>query len=177
MRTWIVVPLAVLSLSACQGSTNLASNSTPANPLSSATRRTAAACVLVKQDEATSLFGRFAEQAAVGNAAGAASVCAWRASTDPDPNATGSVTYSLLIYVFDDVAHYSETSARDARHLDGIGEKAFTFQASDLLTAEFVYLGQTVSIRYSITGLTAHPDPGSNIDKIIALATAAAGRM
>lgn len=177
MRIWIAVPLALLSLSACRGNTTTVRNTTPTAPLSAATHRTAAACVLVRQDGATNLFGRSAQQVAVQNAVGAASICGWRASTNPDPNAVGAVTYSLLVDVYDDTTHYSEETVQGAKHLDGIGEKAFMFQAADLLSLEFVYRGQMVSMRYSITSLLAHQDSGASSDQLVALAKEAVGRM
>ena len=179
LRVKLAVPVlaAALALSGCQSSGKSASPTKPTTPPAAATRRTAAACILVKQEDATALFGRAAKQVAVENSGGAESVCGWSASTDPDPNAVGAIKYSLLVYVYDDELHYTEKAAPSARRLDGIGERAFTVHAADLVTIEFVHKAQTVSIGFSITSLRPHPNARSSVDRLIALAKAAARRM
>ena len=173
----VIVLAAALALSGCQSTGKTAGPNKPTTPPAAATRRTAAACILVKQEDATALFGRAAKQVAVENTGGAQSVCGWSAGTDPDPNAVGGIKYSVLVYVYDDELHYREKAVPSARHLDGIGEQAFTFQASDLVTVEFVHKTQTVSIGFSITSLRPHPNAHSSVDRLIALAKAAAQRM
>ena len=177
MKLAVPVLAAALALGGCQSSGKTAGSTKPTTPPAAATKRTAAACILVKQEDATALFGRAAKQVAVENTGGAQSVCGWSAGTDADPNAVGGIKYSLLVYVYDDKAHYREKAVPNARHLIGIGEQAFTFQASDLVTVEFVHKAQTVSLGFSITSLRPHPNARSSADQLIALAKAAAQRM
>lgn len=168
---------AVLASAGCQSGGTASGGKTSLSDAPPVSKRTAAACILVKQPDATVLFGRAAQQVAVQNAAGATSVCGWRASTSSDPNAVDGVVYSLLVYVYDDVTHYSEKIVKGARVLTGLGDRAFTAQAADLLTVEFVDHGQTISLRYAITALVAHPSSRADLHRLVDLARSAAQRV
>jgi hypothetical protein len=174
-RTAVALAVA-LALSAVGGCSSRSSNA-PSNPAPSVKARTAAACLLVTKQDATGLFGRAASEVEVQNAAQAASVCGWKADSNPDPTAFGDITSSLLVYVYDDTGHYSERATPGAVRLAGVGDRAFASLAADLLTVEFVSRGQTVSLRYSITALAKHPSPRAAEPVLVGLARAAAARM
>jgi hypothetical protein len=172
------VLVAALTFAACSSGGNSGGKSTQTStPLASAKARTAAACVLVQQPDATALIGRAAKQVAIEHGAGSASRCGWQADTNPDPNALDDVVHSVTVYVYDGTNQYAERYTRGAQHVDGIGDRAFTFPGADTLAVEFVKNGQTVLIRYSITGIAAHPSPAAARARLVGLARIASGRM
>jgi len=173
---WVAAAVVVAAAVGAAGCSSH-SNGQASNPTPPVKARTAAACLLVTKPDATGLFGRTATEVAVQNAAQAASVCGWKADTNSDPTAFGDVTYSLLVYVYDDTDHYSERATPGALRLAGVGDRAFTSLTADLLTLEFVSKGQTVSLRYSITALAKHANPGAAEPALVGLAKAAAARM
>lgn len=165
-------------VASCSTGPHRGSGSAPASsPLDSARRRTAAACVLVLAPEASALFGRPAREVAVSQAGHAESVCGYSANTTSDTTAFDNITYSLIVYVYDDTTQYEQPIAGAATPIAGIGERALRISRSDLVAIEFVKNGQTVLISYSITALTHHPTPNTNAAQLVGLARMAANRV
>jgi len=147
------------------------------NPLTAAHSVTAAACVLVRQDDAITLFGHTAARVAVENKVRAASVCGYSASSNSDPNTIDNITDSLLVYVFDGSTHFTQSKASDSTPIAGLGDGAFQVVRGDLLSVAFMAKGQSVEIDFSITGLSTHPAAGASGAQLVAIAHLAAGRM
>ena len=147
------------------------------SPLAAAHSVTAAACVLVQQVDANSLFAHDAARVAADNNAKAASVCGYSANSNVDPNTIDNITKTLLVYVYDGSAHFTQAKASDTKAVTGLGDDAFEVVRGDLLSVAFTAKGQSVEIDYSITGLGTHPSAGSLADVLITIAHRAADRM
>jgi hypothetical protein len=162
MRVWTVVVAgaAVVSLAACGGgSSKKAATGSPTvtsikakSTGSSSGTSSDVACKLMGQDDATQLFGTAAQKTDGDgvNASAANSVCLWKAD-DAEQH-----SMLLQVHVYNDTMHYGETYFPDAKHVDGLGEKAFTHpMGSSGVEVQFVKNGTTYDVAYPITNVLA----------------------
>jgi hypothetical protein len=181
MRTLVLTVTFAIAVAACGSSKH--STAPSKNGSSTTVARPAgapnvAACSLVPQADATQLFGHPAQLVASPGATSALSTCVWQADTNPDPNSLDNVEYRLQVHIYPTSNFYMEKYVKGAKHLSGIGTRAFDSTQGSLAQLAFMKYGRTVTLDYGIEAITANPKPKASdqLDALVAIARAAASR-
>jgi hypothetical protein len=160
--------LAALTLGACGGS-GKAGSETPGTQTSSATQVASAAngsgtgeaCELVRQDDATKLFGHPASpKVDPSGLKPADSVCLWEYKSNPGKS--DDVIYLLQVRIYPTAAFYGVKTYPGAKPVTGLGDRAFVTEPMGLrgVMLQYVKNGKTYTFAYAINAIEGDkPDP------------------